>query len=723
MEEKILEAIKDQNGKLTFKNLSKRFKIDNYQLEEILLKLKTTGRILQRGNKYEIFPDNLYLGTINVSTVGNKYLFHNGGRLPIDAVSTNNVILNDLVAYQIVDANEGKIIVDGKNNNHTDIHTLDDNEKELKYSYKKAKIVSIVDRPLGKMTCEVMLVDGIKKIVPYHREINITLPKEITDKLIPGDVILVDVSPNEIDEYADAKFIKKLKYKDEPGDKDMITALNYGFDNDYSEEELNEIYHYPTEVTEEDIKNRYDFRSQKVFTIDGANTKDMDDAISAERIDNGNSRVYVHIADVSHYIKPDSALFKRAADKTTSVYINNTVIHMLHSFISNGICSLNPNVDRLTLSFIMDIDPKGNIVDFNIIESVINSKKKMTYEEVDKILTNECIPSGYEDYVQDIYLLYDISQRLKSNFDNLDFGNFESKKTYNSDGSLKEIKDPIHSPSEELIEYLMLAAGKSAGEWLFYMDLIAVYRNHEAPNRDTLMKMIKMIVDSGFDLKSIKNVNNANDIKKLLKIFKKKKEYPVLAQIIVMAMQTAKYGIDNLGHFALLFLVYLQVTSPIRRFTDLLNHMRIKNVLSGIPLDKQYAFLDDRKTMSEYCNRASLMERQADKAAADGERRIIIEAMEEMIGQELEATVVMIDKLIKIKVMGIDTYIDQRSLGDNFVFDSTRKLFYDKTTNAYLGLGTKINICLTAANSANRDFKVMVTGIIESNVKKKILKK
>lgn len=710
MKEEIISAIKMQSGKINFKNLSKKFNIKTNELNVIIKELKTEGKILERNNKFEIFPDDLYIGTVNVSTVGNKYLFHKGGRLPIINSSANQVILNDLVVYELV-ADDNK----ANANDKTDADYI-------KVNYKSAKIVSIIDRPLSKMTCEVKKVNGIKKIVPYHNEISITLSKEITDKLMVGDIILVDVSPNEIDEYSNAKFIKKLQYKDEPGDKDMLTGINYGFDNDYTDKASEEVDNYPTKVEEKDIENRADFRSQSAVTIDGANTKDMDDSIYAEILPNGIRRLYVHIADVGHYIKPTSEMFKRASDKTTSAYINNSVIHMLHHKISNGICSLNPNVDRLALSFIMDIDDDGNIVNFNITESVINSKKKMTYEEVDKILTNEYIPKGYEDFVQELYLLYDIAMSLKKNFDNLEFGNFESKKTYNSDGSIKEVIEADRSPSEELIEYLMLATGKSAGEWLYYMEEIAGYRCHEAPDYSTIKDLINMIVQSGFDLKNIKNINDAYDIKKLLKIFKKKKEYSILSQILVMGMKKADYRIDNLGHYALMFNAYAQVTSPIRRFTDLLNHMKIKSILHNLQNDKEYTFLNDRKIMEEYCKRASIMERQADKASLDGERRLIIEKLEKMIGEEIEATIIMINKQIRIKLMGIDTYIDERHMSDNITFDNSRKLFYDKDSKTYLTIGSKIIVKLVDANSTNRSVSVKVMGAINEKVKKKVLR-
>ena len=215
-----------------------------------------------------------------------------------------------------------------------------------------------------------------------------------------------------------------------------------------------------------------------------------------KRIHGNLIRVYVHISDVSHYVKPDSLLFKRASEKTTSAYINDSVFHMLHHVISNGICSLNPFEDRLTKTVVMDIDEDGHIVDFEIVKSVINSKKKMTYDDVDEILTENSIPSGYEEFANSLKILHEASLRLENKYVNdgkIEFANTDTDNEYNSDGSIKNIKDMVEGPGRKLIENLMIAANKTVATWLFWSSVPSVYRVHEMPKLSKVNEAIKLI--------------------------------------------------------------------------------------------------------------------------------------------------------------------------------------------------------------------------------------
>ena len=327
MKERILEIISKNSGKITFKNLLNDFNIGRNELNKLLLELKLDGQILQVGNKYKLFPDNLYLGSITISSSGRKYIFHDGEKITVASNFLNSVILNDTVAFNI---NENK----------------------------EAEIVSIVDRVLGKMTCEIKLIDGKKMVIPFHEGIDVKLDKNVLDKLYDGDIIVVNITNDDMfgNEY---EYIKTIGRRDDPLIDDVANALNFGFDNDYDEEYMKEVYKFPTSVSDNETIGREDFRDQSSVTIDGINTKDMDDGVYAEMREDGIIRVYVHIADVSHYVKKNSRIFERACEKTTSLYLNNSVFHMLHHIISNGICSLNPDADRLTKTVVMDIDKDG----------------------------------------------------------------------------------------------------------------------------------------------------------------------------------------------------------------------------------------------------------------------------------------------------------------------------------------------------------------------------
>ena len=693
MKEKIFEAIKLTSGKVTFKTLSKKFDIDTEELKRILLDLKLDGKILQLGNKYILFPKELNVGTIVVSTSGRKYLYHGKEKVYIASNFLNEVILHDVVSFKLNENNE-------------------------------AEIVSIIDRPLGVMTCEVMEIDGKKKIVPYHSEIQISLPTDVINQLYVGDIISVQITPNELFEYSDAKFIKKVGRVDDPHHEDIVIALNYEFDNEYSQEYLDEISKYPTQVSEEELVGRVDYRYQTAVTIDGINTKDMDDGVYAERLDNDIIRVYVHIADVSHYVKKDSKVFQRACEKTTSLYLNNSVFHMLHHVISNGICSLNPNVDRLTKTVIMDIDENGNIIDFDIVKSVINSKKKMNYDDIDEIFLNNNVPLGYENYISLLLTLNDATKRLEKRYTQngkITFANNENNITYNSDGSINKITVISDSPGRKLIENLMIAANETLANWFYNMGIPTVYRVHELPDINKINVLIDKLNQSGFKIKHINNVDNTKSIQIMLDKLRNCEEFGIISQLLVMSMQRAGYSTENYGHYALGLDAYLHFTSPIRRLADLLVHMMCDIVLNDYDkltseyLDEIYAKL------SEHARRASRMQRQADMAEIEAQQRLIIEKLEKYIGEEFEATICETDEKIRIKFYGIDVYIDKGSLGEGFQYDSKKKLYYDKYTGKYLTMGTKVSIILTDANSSNRSVKLFINGITNQNVKKRVL--
>ena len=409
MKEKIITAITERNGKITFKELKKKLEVDEIELQNLLLELKLDGKILQISNKYSLFPEDLLIGSITKSLSGNIYLMYNSLRIPISSNFFTAVIPNDIVAFKINDKDE-------------------------------AEIHSIIDRPTSNITCEVSCEAGKKTIIPYHSGINVSLSNEESKELLDGDIILVNIDINDQDDYCTGHLIKTIGHKDDPNIKEIAVAINYGFDNDYDEEYLEELKKIPKDTSNEDLSKRIDLRNDDFVTIDGVNTKDMDDAVFARRLDNGNIEVKVSIADVSHYIHPDSKIFKRASEKTTSLYLKNSVFHMFHHLISNGICSLNPDVDRLTKTVTMEVDKQGKISNTKIEKTIIHSRKKMNYNDVDKVLLGE-IPNGYENYIELIKLLNEASTKIGSRLENdgfISFANEEPEISYNRDGEITD---------------------------------------------------------------------------------------------------------------------------------------------------------------------------------------------------------------------------------------------------------------------------------------------
>ena len=696
MEEKILNIIKNQNGKLTFKTLTRLINIGSNELKEMLLKMKLDGKILQNGNKYYLFPENLFLGSITISSTGKKYIFYNGEKITVADKFFNELILNDVVTFKINDCNE-------------------------------ADITSIVHRPLGKMTCEIKEVDGKKTIVPFYSDISFKFDENILENLFDGDIITVNINPNSIDEVPKADYLGKIGRRDDPLIDDIAIALNYGFDNNYDEEYLKELDYYPKYVTEDDTKGRVDFRNQKSFTIDGLDTKDMDDGVYGEMLDGNIIRLYVHIDDVPYFVKPGSKVFERACEKTTSLYMNNSVFHMLHHVISNGICSLNPYVDRLTKTVIMDIDKDGNIINYNIVNSVINSKKKMSYEDVDQILMHNKMVPGYEDFEKELYILYDAAVRLEKRYvlenGKLNFANTELSITYNDDGTIKNVANRENSIGRKIIENLMIAANESVANWFISMDMFTVFRVHEFPDLNKVNGVIAKLNKSGYHIKPIKDIDNPKAMQNILQILSSYEEYPIISQMLVMTMQRARYSVENFGHYALGLAAYLHFTSPIRRLADLLVHMMIDLIINDSDkLTPEYLHELESK-LRKLSDHASKMERQADMAEMIGERRQILKNLAQNKDIEYEAVVIDIGKKIKIRLSGIDTCFDSNYLKNVLGYNHRRKYYYDKNTEQRLIIGSKLLVKITSIDPVNDNFNVKVLGMVTDKNKKKTLKK
>ena len=683
MKESILNEIK-RNNRVTYKNLINKFNIDHNELDKLLLELKLDGEIIQLGNAYRMFPAGLCIGNVVASTSGRKYIMYNNEKISIASDFLNGVVLNDVVTFSINDENE-------------------------------AEIYTIVDRTLGKMTCEIKVVGGKKRIIPFHNNIDIKLSDKVLDTLYDGDIIAVNVELN-----GDATYIETIGRRDDPLIDDVAIALNFGFDNNYDEEYMKEVDKLPTEVSEEETVGRHDYRKQKCFTTDGRYTKDMDDACFGEMLENGNIRVYVHIADVSHYIKPWSLIFKRACEKTTSLYMNNSVFHMLHHIISNGICSLNENKDRLTKTVVMEIDKDGNIVDFDIQKSVINSKKKMVYDDVDEIIMNNKMVDGYEPFEKTLYILYDAAMRLENRYVNkngkINFANTELDKTYNDDGTIKSVDNEENSIARKIIENLMIAANETVANWFILIGMITVFRVHDLPNANTINNVIEILNKNGYHIKPIKDVDNPKTLQKILNSLTKYEAYPIISNMLVMAMQRARYSVVNNGHYALGLPAYLHFTSPIRRLADLLVHMMIDLVFET-PEKITPEFLNEtEEKLKVLAKRASERAILADTAEKIAERREILKSLAKNKDVEYEAVVLEVGKKIKIRVSGVDTYIDLKQVKNIFGYDSKRKRFYGRDNSSQLKIGSKLLVKITNIDATSDNFSVKILDMVYDNV-------
>lgn len=691
MKEKVLETIKLSNGKISFSSLIKRLGIDEDTLKRLLLELKLDGLVLETSNKYSLFPDNMMIGNVSVTECRNKVIFYDGQMIPLASTFFDYVILNDIVSFIINDKGE-------------------------------AEITSIIDRKIKNITCKVITNGKKKKIECFFKGLEISLPKDVIEKLSDGDVISVNIGFNDIDsKYCSCKFNKVIGHANEPNIDEIMIAANYGFSNEYSEEYLNELAQLPTSIEESDCIGRTDFRDLPFVTIDCVSAKDMDDAVYAYKLGNGGFRVYVSIADVSHFVKQSSEMFKRAFEMGNSCYINNSVFHMLHEVISNGICSLNQDEDRLTKTVVMDIDKFGRIIDFNICKSVIRSRKKMDYDSVDKILIDGIVPEEYEPYVDLIKTLYQASSALERNAidvkGKLDFPSDEVRKEYDEFGNVISVKNAENTPATKLIEYLMIAANVCVASYIMWSAIPSCYRNHDKPNIkkvNALLKEINENEDLKIKFKSIDSADHPKAIQAILHKLSHIDEFPIIASFLLCCMERAYYNTENIGHYALGEEVYTHFTSPIRRLCDLMVHTVLDILLDDYNNICEINFEELEKLLDEASKQASRMERQADVAEYDGNRLAIIKSMKDYIGYEYDATVISIGEKIRLKVNGIDCFIGYRNLSKDFNYDESTGKYYDRNNDMILKLGANVKVILNSVNLNNRTIDVNIIGVVKS---------
>ena len=521
-----------------------------------------------------------------------------------------------------------------------------------------------------------------------------------------GTRILVDVSTEEFEGLYDADYIETIGHKDDLDAELTAIGYNNGFRIHYTEDELKQIANMPSSVSEEEMRGREDFRNDTIFTIDGAHTKDMDDAVGLKKLENGNYLLNVSIAAVAHYIKYASPLWNRAEQNTTSLYLIDSVSHMLHPKISNGICSLNPGVDRLAKSFLIEIDTTGKIISFKIVDSVIHSKKKMTYEDVNILLENNQITEGYEDFVENLLLMQElstiISERRRKN-GALDFDSSEITYILDEDKNIEDVEVTKQGQAQKLIENFMIITNEGMANYMLDLGLTFIYRNHEIPFKDKINEAIKIIKDVGYRFEAAKNTNDPHVIQKIIQSLSTKEEFFVLSSLLLRSMQKAYYSTENHGHYGLALAAYSQTTSPIRRFLDLV----IQTILDNIDYfyDPNTDMEEIKKYLSRICEHASIMERCADKAEYEANKLYMVDYINAHRDEKFDAYVAditpryMIVKTPKL-IEGI-VYFDDIDDG-NFEYNPNNKWLLNSSTNTRIIIGSKVKLRVKETDREHR---------------------
>ena len=479
---------------------------------------------------------------------------------------------------------------------------------------------------------------GFGFVICDDKKINdIFIPKGSTKGAVTGSKVVVNItkrpSPNKC---AEGEVIEILGHKDDPGVDILSIIRQFDLPVDYPEDVYEQTEDMPEDITEAEIEGREDLRNIQTVTIDGDDSKDFDDAVSLDILENGNFLLGVHIADVSHYVTEGSPLDKEAYKRGTSVYLVDRVIPMIPHRLSNGICSLNPDTDRLTLSCIMEIDREGTVVNHKIVESVIHSNCRMTYTKVNNVIENND-PDQIKEYEEFVPMLRDMdklrkilnNRRKLRGAVNFDFP--EPKIILDSEGKVLDIKPYERNSATNLIEEFMLVCNETIAEDYYWQGIPFVFRNHDQPDEEKIEGLKKLISAFGYRIKG-KGEIHPMEIQKLIEKVKDTPQEHIISRMVLRSMKQAKYQAENIGHFGLAAKFYCHFTSPIRRYPDLQIHRIIKEVIEGRLTENRIKHYDSM--LSEIAYHCSTTERTSDDAERETDRLKMAQYMQEHIGEE-----------------------------------------------------------------------------------------
>lgn len=699
MGEDILKVIENskQSG-IKLEDVIGKFKsINEEEIECEVSLLEKEGKIYKNCNGYYIVLDkDLKISTLYCSHKGRRYVTDNNTIFFVDSKDINGALDFDKVIFR-------------------------PNEKN-----KTARVEKIIERQNDIVVAEVISTTNGKILLTINtpEKINIHIRQGELEKYYDGDRLVVNVESYSTLNEIKGKIIEKLGNKKEPNIEEVTIAASRGFTTKYSKEYLDELAAIPDKVTDEDIKGRLDLRSDVIFTIDSESTKDMDDAISIKVLDNGNYQLGVHIANVSHYIKKGSAIYEDAIKRGNSAYFANSVIPMLHFNISNGICSLNEDVDRLTKSCIMEINKKGKVVNYYITDSVIHSKKKMTYEDINKIFEDGVIISEYLPYYDSLKTLKELTTILKEKHEKdgyIAFASNEIKTIVDNNDETLGFKNIHQGIGQEMVEYSMIAANETVAGHVFWMRLPFIYRIHNEPREKRIEEAMEIAKKIGYRFSKIKDMGGSHLLQQVIKQLSVKEEFQALSQFFVKTMPRALYSTENIGHFALALDFYTHFTSPIRRGCDLMVHELLDLYDKDISYVNFEELEDELAIISEHI---SYTERQADMVEYEINALRMVKYMRENIGKTYKArihdiTPLNVQIVLENNVIGT-VPIDFVGGGGFYYMDASKSLKRGKSTYC---IGN--NVICTVINIDEEDRTVICSidrNLTREHTKQKIKK-
>lgn len=697
MKEKILSILEESDKALSIDELDSALNLNTIEetkaFSDALRELEDSYEIYRSNkNRYMLLENsNLRKGILRMNKKGFGFVEVSGEEEDIFIAPDNiNKALNkDTVIVEILNKNSG--------------------EK------REGRIVKTLERDLSTIVGEIYFKKDKGYIIPDDKKLDIQLEidRDKSHGAVDGHKVVVKILRNITKNRYKGEVVRIIGHKNDPGVDILSIVCKYEINDTFPEEVIEELDSIPEEVREQDKKGRKDLTDVTIFTIDGDDTKDIDDAISVEKLKNGNYKLGVHIADVSYYVKEGSPLDKEAMDRGTSVYLVDRVIPMLPHKLSNGICSLNPGVERLAISCVMEIDNNGKTVDYEIFPSIIKSRLQMTYKKVNQVIEKNEIPEGYEPFVNDLKLMDELSQiirKAKINRGYIDFDVDEAKIIVDENCHPTDIVLRNRGRGENLIEDFMIQANECVATHIFYMDLPFIYRVHEYPKEEKIRDFISFIQSLGYTVKFNTKDISPKAIQNLINQLKDKKEFKVLSSLLLRNMQKAIYLPQNLGHYGLASKCYTHFTSPIRRYPDTTVHRLLRTYLFNDDISNQTINKWQEKLVY-IAENSSFKERESVECEREVEDMKMAEYMEDHIGEEYKGIIsgvtnfgmfIQLDNLV-------EGLIHVNDMKDYFSFDEVTQSLIGERTKEKFTLGDEVLIKVKAASKEAKtiDFELV----------------
>lgn len=565
---------------------------------------------------------------------------------------------------------------------------------------REAEVVTVLSRGMTQIVGTFESCKSYGFVVPDNPKIatDIYIAKEHKKGVVDGHKVIVEITDyGSKGRNPEGKVVEILGHKNDPGVDILSLVHAYGLQVEFPEKVMNQAQRVYDEIIEADFAGRRDLRDLMMVTIDGEDAKDLDDAVSL-KVEGDHYVLGVHIADVSNYVQENSALDREALARGTSVYLVDRVIPMLPHKLSNGICSLNEGEDRLALSCIMTVNGKGEVIDHEILESVIRVNKRMNYTSVNKIIEEKNLEErdAFAEFVPMLDQMAELSailQTLRKERGSIDFDFPETKILLDNEGKPVEIKPYERNSATRLIESFMLLANETIAQHFYWLELPFLYRTHDTPDPEKIAKLSTFIYNFGYKIKMRKEEIHPKEIQKLLGKIVGTPQEDLISRLALRSMKQAKYTIDCSGHFGLACPYYCHFTSPIRRYPDLQIHRIIKDYLRGRLKRAKVEHYEE--ILPQVANHCSKRERLADEAERETNKLKKAQYMEQHIGECFEGIISSITEWgIYVELENtIEGMIHVSKLpGDYFEYDEEHYEMVGKKTNARYELGQKVKI-------------------------------